>query len=493
MGSLKFIIRTAAWLILILWLSSCIHITKPEPTDAVIPTSTITIVLDDEQAATLPIPTITRSPSPVPSETPPTLPTSTATLQNERIYYDSQGWYSVQVPIDWKETGKPDSLSGENGFFETGYLPEMGYIPSSLDVCVWLANIDSEPVLNSVYFAEIPEGQPGYGCVIKSTTENGDQYHLAVFENPSANVEQRYAYIKADEDHFDKILASFSWIRPVDYEAPPAWVSAPIRSEDSAFWESTTPVSNTFTKNEYKLLPDAQNKDQTRMNFLDFIPPEAPPIEYDKSPTKEARSINEQLKPLGYEWRAPTEEINRSQLFKDGELLFDYAKSVTDVYTFSTPSGTIWAFLVNTVDSIPPTGFKNYLVQNDTIIEWGNNEYLHPRPPILYNGKMLWVREAENEHIHVQTSEGDILFDFATYYAPSVFKSWGDSWILESTNFLIQDGEILNEKYGFEEIFTWRLIDGKPFYFFRKGPKMGMSYDGQFYSLGYDEIAHGFG
>jgi hypothetical protein len=56
------------------------------------------------------------------------------------------------------------------------------------------------------------------------------------------------------------------------------------------------------------------------------------------------------------------------------------------------------------------------------------------------------------------------------------------------THFVIQEGEILNEKFGFEDAFYWRLIDDKPFYFFLKGPGLGISYDGQFLPFYYDSI-----
>ncbi len=64
---------------------------------------------------------------------------------------------------------------------------------------------------------------------------------------------------------------------------------------------------------------------------------------------------------------------------------------------------------------------------------------------------------------------------------------------MDMNHFLIQDGEILNEKFGLDEAFDWQLIEDKPFYFFRKGSRVGISYDGQFLSLYYDDIPYGWG
>jgi len=63
---------------------------------------------------------------------------------------------------------------------------------------------------------------------------------------------------------------------------------------------------------------------------------------------------------------------------------------------------------------------------------------------------------------------------------------------LAARDFLIQDGEILNEKLGFQEIFSWNLVDDKPVYLFRKGPRIGFSYDGKILPLEYQEVGHHF-
>lgn len=60
------------------------------------------------------------------------------------------------------------------------------------------------------------------------------------------------------------------------------------------------------------------------------------------------------------------------------------------------------------------------------------------------------------------------------------------------SNFVVQDGNILNEKYNFEEVFDWFLIKENPFSFFRKGTRVGFSYDGQFFSTYYHEVIHGY-
>ncbi len=55
---------------------------------------------------------------------------------------------------------------------------------------------------------------------------------------------------------------------------------------------------------------------------------------------------------------------------------------------------------------------------------------------------------------------------------------------------VIQDGVALNEQNGYEESFGFQLLKGKPFYFFKKQGRIGISYDSQEIDLGYTRIPH---
>lgn len=70
--------------------------------------------------------------------------------------------------------------------------------------------------------------------------------------------------------------------------------------------------------------------------------------------------------------------------------------------------------------------------------------------------------------------------------------SWDGHWFLEVENVLIMDGEIQNNKMGYEELFDWHLADGLPLYFYRKADKFGINYDGKVLSKNYDDLIHGF-
>jgi hypothetical protein len=55
---------------------------------------------------------------------------------------------------------------------------------------------------------------------------------------------------------------------------------------------------------------------------------------------------------------------------------------------------------------------------------------------------------------------------------------------------IVEDGVLLNEKYGYEEAFGFQTINGRPFYFFERHGKIDAWYDGQEIPLGFNSISH---
>ena len=51
--------------------------------------------------------------------------------------------------------------------------------------------------------------------------------------------------------------------------------------------------------------------------------------------------------------------------------------------------------------------------------------------------------------------------------------------------------KLLNESGGYDELFGWRLLNGQPFFFFRRGEWVGISYAGQVLPLAYEDVYHG--
>lgn len=55
---------------------------------------------------------------------------------------------------------------------------------------------------------------------------------------------------------------------------------------------------------------------------------------------------------------------------------------------------------------------------------------------------------------------------------------------------VFKDGVLLNETYGYDEMFEFQLLDGKPFYFYKKGGQIHVSYNNEDLPIAYEEIPH---
>jgi hypothetical protein len=435
--------------------------------------------------------TLTRAPSYLPPATQP----------DEHLYLDPGGWYALSIPAGWGQADGSGPYLGPDGFFETGYLPEMRFVPRVLDVCQWLANITTKD-----RYAVSWLGTHKPGCQLISLPGADPATVLEVIENPSADFAQRFLYLKADAAHFGRFANAFTWLHPVDESAKPAFHTAGLRPEDSAFWENATPLPPTITVTEYELPPEAQQEDPGSTIFLEFIPPEArptprPPGVTHTSTTRE--SLNQTLSRYGYELRDGAQG-GLYNLYKHGTLALENIYRLPDVYLFPTSGGEELVFTAFAVKD-PNQPFyaqdngASYLIRNETISLWEegpvNPMYAGGRP-ILADGKLLILGLGDRTNVQVRDDRHNLVFSFETYFGTHIpieyFQAWEQHWILEVSDFVVQDGEILNAQFGFEEVFDWHLIDGHPFYFFRKGPRVGISYNNQFFSAYYHEIIHGY-
>jgi hypothetical protein len=424
-----------------------------------------------------------------------------ATQPGERLYLDPGGWYAVPIPAGWQQADGSGPYLGPDGFFETGYLPEMGFVPRVLDVCQWLANITTKDRYSVSWL-----GTHKPSCQLISLPGVEPATVLEVIENPSADFAQRFLYLKADSAHFGRFASAFTWSRPVDGSAKPAFHTAGLRPEDNAFWEKAARLPATISISEYRLPPEAQGEDPGKAIFLEFIPPEARPTPRPPgamhTPTT-GESLNQTLSRFGYQLRDGAEG-GLYNLYKHGTLALENIYRLPDVYLFPTSGGEELVFTAFAVKD-PNQSFysqdngASYLVRNETISLWEegpvNPMYVGGRP-ILADGKLLVLGLGERTDVQVRDERHNLVYSFETYFGTHIpiqhFQAWERHWILEVSDFVVQDGETLNAQFGFEEVFDWHLIDGQPFYFFRKGPRVGISYNNQFFPAYYNEIIHGY-
>ncbi len=424
---------------------------------------------------------------------------------DRQVYTDPDGWYSVYFPADMKPMETPNSFRGPSGYLETGYLSKMGYMSNVLNVCAWIANIELEPEQSVVGWGEIfsPTYKIEPKCLVSAKdVKLNDSYwqnlKSEVFENPAADPEHRFVFIKTGWSYTNttncKMPAAFlAWLKPIAPRKEP--ILAPISDEEISVWKKTASLLEGATVTEYNL-PDGSDPSQ-QMLWGD-VPEEAHPDWSTRPQPTKTPKAEEQLKSLGYEFRVISESNPyRRQLLRDGRVLFDYVFRVSDVYHFSTNSDSITTFIVYTATLDQFHSLKEirgFLIQNDAVYPWEYNHQDSPYPPILYQNEVLWLNAAKDfNHVKILKSNQEVVYSLAAFTEPihqvNKFSSWENHWTLAARDFLIQDGEILNEKLGYEEIFNWSLVEDKPVYLFRKGPRIGLSYDGKILPLEYQDVA----
>lgn len=486
-------IQILGWILLVLLLSSCGQQNNAS-TETTMPSS-LPDATQSKTAAAYPEPqtsTPVAYPDPglVVTLTPIAQHAAIATQTNQQVYVDPGGWYSISFPIEWQDGGQSNSFVGKDGFLETGYLSEMEFMQRPTNVCQWLANIETK----STYFIYAPTilSDKARNCMLMTLPGIEPASTQAIIYNPNADYEQKFFYIKTDPQHFETIISTFLWLQPVDLYVVPEFQRVPLRAEDNTFWEQAESPTGKFTISEYELLPEGQNQSPYRETLSKYVPaqaPDKPAIE--KKFDQPFEKIG--LAKLGYTLEGKPPE---QHLYQGGELLIENVIHVSYIYSFTTTSDPVWAFTVDTAAEGPK--FNSYLVQNREVIA---RDYYHldpPYPPVLHDGKLIWVRAKTNKSVtaQIQNSNQDVLFSFATYFGASIpfkgFQGWENHWILEIGSYIIQDGDILNEQYGFEETFDWRVINGKQFYFFRKGQNIGISYNDEFYPINYHDVLHGY-
>ena len=420
---------------------------------------------------------------------------------DQRVYVDPEGWYAVNFPAYLEPTERENYFAKDNRFMETGYLPELGSMSNVRNVCAWLANIVEGTPENFVH----DWTHTSANCAFQTRPGILRQIKYEIYENPGADEAHRFVYVKTgwlspNEVPGCSFRADFSWLKPIDENRPVSRLTD-MDAEEIDEWAATAPFLNNVTLHEYALPPGSNPYKEM---LISTLPEEALPdwarkddsrAETENLETAPAAGVT--LETLGYELKSEITQIKsgpylRKQLYRDGRLLFDYVFDVSEVYSFSTEEGPLTVFVVTTRGLNREQ--NSFLILNDAILGWRSSHQDPPFGPVLYQGELLWLKANEGWHgVDVVKSNGDVVFSFFVagepMYSTKNFLVWNDHWIWATRNFLVQDGEILNGKLGFQEIFEWRLVENKPAYLFRKDGRVGFSYDGKILPLAYQNVA----
>jgi hypothetical protein len=114
--------------------------------------------------------------------------------------------------------------------------------------------------------------------------------------------------------------------------------------------------------------------------------------------------------------------------------------------------------------------------------------------PVFWGNELLTVR-TDRSQVLVQQSDRTIYTipipaEFAVADPVKGLWAWKGHWVLEVDGQVIVDGKSLNEEQGYDEIFGWRPLNGQPFYFFKVGDRIRVSYAGEVLPHQYEEVIH---
>ncbi len=116
----------------------------------------------------------------------------------------------------------------------------------------------------------------------------------------------------------------------------------------------------------------------------------------------------------------------------------------------------------------------------------GNTLYSLDKVPTNAAGTEDYSIRKEGQEAPVYTFKADLITSSPIHG----FFSMGDSWVVECSDHVVIAGKDLGAANGYAKVFNYRLLAGKPFYFFQKGDKVEMSFDGQTLSRQYDLVLH---
>jgi hypothetical protein len=401
-----------------------------------------------------------------------------------QTYTDPAGQFRVSFPADWKASEEEGVFQGSDGMLQSGYLPDMAFVYPITRVCERLANTFQGPA-RMVVLSPLPEAD---ACRLVPYPEMNTDLVRLVVENAAGEPEQRYFFVEADKGHMDAIADSLELLNPPGEQAAFPYPTGPLRAEDQAFWESVSPQPEELTMEEHAVVEDSVDS-PTHLEFNQRIPED---VFQKHAQWREATldlrlaSNNTLLEKFGYRLGARDgSETPLYDLYQDGGVL------VGDISVFwpvsVSASGNDFAMLVEINND------GQQLVTKEGVQDWDGAASMFI-PPVYYGEELIRVAwDPERSQVKVMQDEAQIYAFSAVFTVASPVKglwSYGGNWLLEVDGFLIQDGENLNESLGYDEIFGWQLLNGKPFYYFRKGPRVGISYDGEALPVYYQEIVH---
>lgn len=168
----------------------------------------------------------------------------------------------------------------------------------------------------------------------------------------------------------------------------------------------------------------------------------------------------------------------------------------SESYSFQPVDGTQEEIIAKHADERDEVAPLEYSLVDDNpalSVPWGRDELV-----------AVLLTDADSFQQTIQLSNhDDVIFTTSAGMPSPVMPlqglwTYGRHWALEIlyttpkvwAGQIFIDGDLINQDKNYEEAFGFQLLSGKPFFFYQRDGKIGISYDGQEADLGYTSIPH---
>lgn len=246
-----------------------------------------------------------------------------------------------------------------------------------------------------------------------------------------------------------------------------------------------------FIVEMYELVPSTQDN-PVHFEFRDYVPPAVLDVRRawrEPDPMIQVNAINAVMMPWGY-----LLQLNPiTTAYPTYTLLYQGNPLLTDITA-------IWPLAVNASETdfrliVASFSQMTLIVTPVTVGQIEMTTLAYIAPVYVGDDYVQVFADWDAQQFHVMRN-GERIYTVipdGLFVEPPVkaLWSWQGQWVLEVEGDIVINGVSLNDQQGCSESFGWRLIAGQPFYFFRQGDQLMMSYAGEVVEpYRYDEVVH---
>ena len=141
--------------------------------------------------------------------------------------------------------------------------------------------------------------------------------------------------------------------------------------------------------------------------------------------------------------------------------------------------------------------YSQWLLTKGGLERWDDRQHAYITHPVFAGEMLVTAGHEPDNWVTAVVWAGErtyrIPVDPARIGTSDPIKSLGSyagQWVLEVQGQLVIDGQGMNQKLGCEQIFSWQLLQGQPFYFCQQGGAVTPWYAGQALPVHYAGVIH---